>query len=285
MGKNKAIFTAWNKVRLEDGYGDLREKMSVSKFLSIMNHNYKNNEYDISYDEVENYFKITYENREYKAYFTPEVTASIKNGKPTYIISELFKLCEKYKKQRDYLTSIQAYNEKIQSIELSGYNELKELRDYKFYLIYLSKKASRTKDEEELSLINSKVNAMLKILTNPFNLKNHFDTIIQNNSLNGEKLEDYHIEKLENIKKSLTNEYYKMISGQGQTNLNNFSIPVKIITQIEETDNLVIGWLDQRKNVSEDENETNRSYVYDISDEDIDEVHDALHEIMRGGRR
>ena len=172
------IFTSYHTVVIKVYYN--REEKPVTKFLATMNHKVKNIDYDVSYDSKKVSFNIIYEGDLYQVILPTEVRASIINGKPNKLAVDLFNLAKAYKKQRDAEQAIADKDNKIKEIEISGYSKLVDIEDYALYLDYLNKQSQKTKSDDERQLILAKTRGILKELTNPYNLKLHFNRFICN---------------------------------------------------------------------------------------------------------
>lgn len=286
----RIIFTIWNKVILDGVNYDVgsNPKLTVNKFLSIMHRNIESSDYGVVYEPHKHSFIITYGGVEYRAVFPTKVQANLKMGKDNVLTSQLKKLAAHDKEYNEWATKDKEYRNKIKEIESSGYDNLVKIEDYELYLDYLNNKSKRTKSKEAKDLIDTKIRGILKVITNPYNLKLHFNRLICEIAQKGEFLSDEKKKELEVILSEITDDYYsEIVSKQNETLiLGSSDKPMSIIRRIADAEYLVQEWLknSQDKNIVE-ARPIQRAEVDEKDDLDLDEISTGLREMIGGRSR
>ncbi len=288
---DKIIFTPWHIVRFKDD--KYTPDKSEKRFLAEMNRKIKSDKYNVFYYEKDVSFTIVYNGKQYQVILPNEVTNSIRTGKYNELALQLLKLVEIKRKKIDIVEAkkikeekIKAKEERIKEIETSGYSKLIEIEDYKMYLDYLNTLSKTVNTESEKILINTKIRGVLKVLTNPYNLKLHFSRFICQVAEKGKELDEDKKEALEVILRKITEDYYTEIMNNGNQMLiiGSLEKPMNIIRRIEETEALLEEWLKDKK--EEIEIEIPEVVVKNVGfGDELDELTEELHRMTGGVRR
>lgn len=279
----KMVFNPYNKVRIKKN-GKPKE-ISVREFLATMHKNYKSDSYNVFLNFNNTTFIITYDGIDYEAFLPNDVLECIRTGnyKKKPLAEDLMELAGIEKKYNDYLAAKIEYEERIREIEVSGYSELIDMLDYEMYLKYLSDKLKIARSDNERYLINAKIKGVLKVLTNPHNLKSHIYQFISKVASKGQKLDETKREELKSMLHSITDDYYKGLISKGNQSLvlGSSDKPMKIIRRIVDVENLVISWLKEAEECKKDIPQLV------VDNQDFEEMSQQLHEFMRdkGGKR
>ena len=286
---NRLVFTSWQRVNIitSEGKSDVSER----SFFSEMNKYIKTDNYNVFYDPKTTSFTITYRGSNYEVVLPADVLKSIriKKYKNKYLATELFKLANITKRNKDYLSAKKEYEERIREIEDSGYSELVDTLDYEMYLTYLNEKSKVSKSEEEKRLIDAKIKGLLKVLTNPHNLRLHIDKFICDVAGKSEELDEEHNIKLEAMLHEIADDFYQEIMSKSNQMLvlGSSDKPMSIIRRIVEVESIVEKWIKEKDIKAKKLKEIPKSVVNsysDDADDELDEMSEQLHQIMRGGK-
>lgn len=283
---NRIVFTAWHKVIVTTN-GD-REDIPETKFLAEMNRNIKTDDYRVLYNPKEVSFAITFRGEDYQVIIPSNVKASIIKRKPVPLALTLKKLATMESKYTSEKIAKNNYLDRIAKIENSGYDALETTEDYEFYLKYLQDQSKKVKTVAKKHLIDTKINGLLKVLTNPYNLENHFKKFIVEIAEKGEDLKEERKKELEAILHGITDDYYKEIISKKDEMLvlGSSTKPMSIIRRIVDTEALVQEWLNEnvKKNLKEEEVKVVEEQD-DFFENELDEITEGLQEYIGGRTR